>query len=78
MVSPGPVDVRTFEGRLGVLDVYLVVTELFQKLRGKEKETAIVDRPQSAMRGFLETVAVNRGFNIRIFTEIEDALQWLL
>jgi hypothetical protein len=74
------VDVRAYEGRLGVLEVYLLVTELFQKLRGKGiKQAAIVDRPQSATREwFLETVAVNRGFNLRIFTEVEEARKWLL
>ena len=74
------VDVRAFEGRLGVLDIYLLVTQLFQSLRGKGiKKAAIVDRPHSAMREwFLETVAVNRGFNLRMFSEVEEARQWLL
>lgn len=74
------VDVRAFEGRLGVLDIYLLVTELFQNLRGKGiKKAAIVDRPHSGMREwFLETVAINRGFNLRIFSEVEEARQWLL
>jgi hypothetical protein len=74
------VDVRAFEGRLGVLDIYILVTELFQSLRGKGiKKAAIVDRPQSGMREwFLETVAVNRSFNLRIFSEVEEARQWLL
>jgi hypothetical protein len=27
---------------------------------------------------FLETVAINRGFNLRIFPEVEEARQWLL
>jgi phosphoglycolate phosphatase-like HAD superfamily hydrolase len=74
------VDVRAFEGRLGILEVYLLVTELFQKLRGKGlKQAAIVDRPQPGTREwFLETVAINRGFNFRIFPEVEEALQWLL
>lgn len=74
------VDVRAFEGRLNVLDIYVLVTELFQGLRGKGiKKAAIVDRPQSAAREwFLETVAVNRGFNLRIFAEVEEAREWLL
>ena len=74
------VDVRAFDGRLGVLDIYLLVTELFQSLRGKGiKKAAIIDRPQSGMREwFLETVAVNRGFNLRVFPEVEEAREWLL
>ena len=74
------VDVRAFDGRLSILDVYLVVTELFEKLRGKGiTKAAIVDRPQAGIREwFLETVAVNRGFNLRIFPEVEEAREWLL
>jgi hypothetical protein len=74
------VDVRAFEGRLSVLDIYVLVTELFQNLRGKGiRQAAIVDKPQSAAREwFLETVAVNRGFNLRIFPEVEEARAWLL
>ena len=73
------VDVRAFDGRLGVLDIYLVVTEVFQKLRGKGvAKAAIVDKLQSSVREwFMETVAVNRGFNFRIFTDLDRALEWL-
>jgi hypothetical protein len=74
------VDVRALEGRLSILDNYIVVTELFEDLRGKGiRKAAIVDRPQSAMREwFLETLAVNRVFNLKIFTDVEEARQWLL
>jgi hypothetical protein len=73
------VDVRELKGRLGILDSYLLVTEVFDKLRGKGmRKAAIVDEQVSSFREwFLETVARNRGFNFRVFTDQEDALKWL-
>jgi hypothetical protein len=73
------IDVKELEGRLGALDNYLIVTEVFQKLRGKGvNKAAIVDEQAPSLQGwFLETVARNRGFNIRIFTDHADALEWI-
>ena len=73
------IDVRELERRLGILDSYLVVTEVFQKLRGKGiYKAAIVDEQVHTLRGwFLETVARNRGFNFGVFSDQEDALEWL-
>jgi hypothetical protein len=52
---------------------------VFQKLRGKGiQKAAIVDEQASPLhRWFLETVAVNRGFNLRILTDQQKALEWL-
>jgi hypothetical protein len=73
------IDVRKLEGRLSVLDSYLIVTQVFEKLRGRVlRKAAIVDEQISSSRGwFLETVARNRGFNFRVFTTPEEALAWL-
>jgi hypothetical protein len=74
------VDVREFEGWLGGLSSYSVVTEDFQRLRGKGiKQVAIVDRPFPKLRGwFFQTVARNRGYNLRMFENPAAALDWLL
>ena len=73
------IDVRELDGRLSVLDSYLIVTQVFEKLRGKVlRKAAIVDWRISSTRGwFLETVARNRGFNIRVFADSREALAWL-
>jgi hypothetical protein len=78
-VSKVLIDVRELEGRLGILDSYLLVTDVFQKLRGQGVcKAAIVDRQVSSFRGwFLETVALNRGFNLRMFADQKEALEWL-
>jgi hypothetical protein len=74
------VDVRELEGSLKVYDSYQIVTQDFRKLRGKGiQKAAIIDRKVPGVRGwFLETVAVNRGFNLRVFTDRQAALEWLL
>ena len=73
------IDVRELKGRLGIMDSYLVVTEVFEKLRGKGlHKAAIVDDQIFSFRNwFLETAARNRGFDLRIFTGHEEALEWL-
>ena len=73
------IDVNELKGKLGILDSYRVVTEVFQNLRGKGiRKAAIFDEQASSRREwFIETVARNRGFNFRIFANLEDALKWL-
>jgi hypothetical protein len=73
------VDVRDLRGRLRVLDSFLVVNSVFDSLRGKGlRQAAIADRGMPPIRGFaFETIARNRGFNLRIFTSREEAVEWL-
>jgi hypothetical protein len=73
------VDVREFKGRLGAFDSLYVVRDEFAKYRGKGiRKAALVDREaQGTRRWFFETVAQNRGFNLRMFNEVEEAQAWL-
>jgi hypothetical protein len=73
------VDVRGLKGRLNVLDSYLVVTQVFEQLRGHGLlKAAILDSRDPSLRiRFIETVALNRGFNFRVFTSRSEALAWL-
>lgn len=73
------VDVRELAGRLGALESYYLVTDVFDRLRGKGiQKAAIIDRPTWPLRDwFLETVARNRGYNFRIFDNPADAREWL-
>jgi hypothetical protein len=75
------VDVRDFEGWLQIMESKYVVTSEFPKLRGKGlRKAAILDRePLEPNRWFFfETVAQNRGFDLRIFNDQKSALNWLL
>jgi hypothetical protein len=78
-LSKALIDVTELEGRLGILDSFLLVTEVFQRIRGRGvSRAAIVDRSVPSLgERFLETVARNRAFNFRIFADEEDALEWL-
>lgn len=74
------VDVRQLEGRLGTVDAFELATRHFRTFRALRalRKAAIVDRASSATRArFLEDVAVNRGYNFRIFSDVEKAKEWL-
>jgi hypothetical protein len=72
-------DVTGLEGRLGLLDNYLVVGSVLEGLRGNGLlRGAIVDREMHSLRGWvLETIARNRGFDLRLFTSHDAAIRWL-
>jgi hypothetical protein len=73
------VNVTELKGRLGIVDAYLIVTEVFETLRGKGlRRAAVVDERATPVREwFLEVVARNRGFNFRVFADPQAALDWL-
>lgn len=74
------VDVRALEGRLPTIDAYQVPNSLFSEIRDREiiQKCAIVDLKEfeNSYR-FFENVAVNRGYNLRIFSDVNDAIKWL-
>lgn len=72
-------DVKELSGRLGVIDDYFIVTELFGELRGKGvAKAAIVDVEESPIHEwFIEVVARNRGYNFKVFSDETDAMDWL-
>ena len=74
------IDVRQLQGRLPPLDSYEVVNDHFPQMRSTRviTQAAIVDRKEfEANYRFFENLAVNRGFNLRIFSDAEQALSWL-
>jgi len=73
------VDVRQLRGRLGMLDVHQLVTGDFRRYRGRGlRKLAIVDWRESGGRHwFLDLLARNRGYNVRMFADPEAAAAWL-
>jgi hypothetical protein len=74
------VDVRGLEGRLSTVDAYEIPTSYFPKLRrpGMLTKAAIVDVKEfKDSYQFFENVAVNRGYNLRMFGDIAEAIEWL-
>jgi hypothetical protein len=74
------VDVREIEGALSTMEGFELPTEHFQKIRDQRilQKAAIVDRKENEERfRFFQTVAENRGFNLRVFTDVDEATSWL-
>jgi hypothetical protein len=65
--------------RLGTLDVFSVSSEGASKALGKLKAMAYVDiNAEGNLMKFAETVAVNRGLPVRVFSTVTEAEKWLL
>ena len=74
------VDAQLLEKRLGVLDAHAGPTTDFPRdVASKQIKVAVVDRKEFKS-GFLffETVARNAGYFLRIFTDRQTAITWLL
>ena len=73
-------DVRELKGRLSTLEAFDVPDKYFPKIRDKSVIThsAIVDlKEYEKSYKFFEDVAVNRGFVLRIFSNIDEAIEWI-
>lgn len=73
-------DVRHFEGRLAPRDNYELPAKQFPELRtaGIVEAVAIVDAPEALDRfALFVDVAQSRGFNLRVFGDINSATNWL-
>lgn len=71
-------DERELEYAIGTLDTYEYARFLAQKAP-RVGRVAIVCRPEQIENGeFWETVAVNRGLKVRMYTDIDEARAWLL
>jgi hypothetical protein len=74
-------DIRPLEGNLKTTEAFNIPEIYFPKMRDRSVITrfVIVDRKESRESNkFFENVAVNRGFNIRIFSDYDEAVEWLL
>jgi len=75
------VDVRRLTGRLSIFDSMMLIFEEFPKLQKLDvvKKAAILDSKKRLERlQFFEDHANRRGYNIRMFTEIDTARTWLI
>lgn len=73
------VDTRAAEAMLSIADLF----ELGETLANHpslrlSKIGLLVQKSGADKAGFLETVAMNRGANIKAFTDFEQALTWLV
>ena len=74
------VDVRAMGGKLSTWEAFKLVTSCFSRVRNRRvlRKAALVDREDARPRyKFFETVADNRGYNLRVFEDTAEALSWL-
>ena len=65
--------------RLGMMDVFQIVTEGIGRARGNVHAIAYVDvNAEGDLMKFAETVAVNRFLSVKVFSSVSDAEDWLL
>ena len=70
-------DCRNMTGEIKIFESFNVA-EYGVKMIGIISKTALVGREDQMLPdNFVENVAVNRGVNLKIFTEIEKAIDWL-
>ncbi|RMG60560.1 MAG: hypothetical protein D6722_20775 [Bacteroidetes bacterium] len=69
-------DERELVYRLGVVDTYKLGVTLAE-VAPSIARVAIVCAPQDPQAGFFETVVRNRGLELRMFEQMEEAKAWL-
>jgi hypothetical protein len=70
-------DCTGMTGNLSVWDRFQTIV-YGQKVKGRVNKLALVGRPGMLLPDrFAETVAVNRGINLKVFTDREKAVEWL-
>jgi hypothetical protein len=80
-INKALIDVRQLKGRLSVIDSFFIAAKEFANIRKYNiiNKAVIVDNKENEERyRFFENVAVNRGYNIRFFSDSDIALEWLL
>jgi hypothetical protein len=65
--------------RLGIVDVFRIVSEGTNRALGQLEAIAYVDvNAEGDLMKFAEDVAVNRYLRVAVFSSVPDAEQWLL
>ncbi|MDD5296202.1 MAG: hypothetical protein PHU46_04755 [Rhodocyclaceae bacterium] len=64
--------------RVGTLDAFSIASENSAQAHGRFEAIAYVDRnAEGDLMKFAETVAVNRGLPLRLFSSVAEAEKWL-
>lgn len=73
------IDVRDFKNRIDTMEIFFLASaDLPEIIKRKLEKVAIIDLKGFEEKiKFFEDVARNRGHNVRIFTEYDEAINWL-
>jgi hypothetical protein len=76
-ISKALLDCRNMGGEIQILESFMVA-KYGVRMIGSISKLALVGREdQMFPDNFVENVAVNRGINLKLFTDIEKAIDWL-
>ena len=76
-ISRALLDCRNMTGEIQILESFMVA-KYGIKMIGSISKFALVGRQdQMFPDDFVENVAVNRGINLKLFTDAEEAVNWL-
>jgi len=73
------IDMRQAQIISGTTDTFLIGTvsvDTDQKMKVIPHKVALVYSSTNANEIFLENVAVHKGYNVRVFTKIDKAIEW--
>ena len=70
-------DARHHVGGIDVLDLHQIGEMISREIPGGCRVAVVVSEASLGMDRHLETVAVNRGVSLRLFTDCDDASRWL-
>jgi hypothetical protein len=74
------VDVQSMEGHLRFMESFEFITHYFPNIRNRNiiNKCAVVDRKENEDENRLfETIAVNRGYTLNVFSDFNKAVDWL-
>ena len=72
-------DIRELVGEFETMTRYWLGTSFADAFAGRPVRTAVVgNTKQVDTRPFFETVATNRGANVKVFTDFDAAVEWLM
>lgn len=73
------VDIRELLGRPDTMKRFEIATEHVKAFQTGNMRVAVVDDPKRAEQvSFFETVAINWGANLKVFTDFDAATEWLM
>lgn len=75
------IDLKGMTGRLDTLETFDIAGHELprQKAVRRVLRSVILDHPENVERlRFFETVAINRGLNVKVFSDEDQAVEWLL
>ena len=76
-ISKALLDCRNMTGEIQVLESFMVARYGVQMIGSISKFALVGREDQMFPDNFVENVAVNRGINLKLFTDVEKAIGWL-